>query len=679
MTAPKRDRLLVQRRRILLGFWLAANGALVARAVDVQVLEVTEWRAAADAQHQTTRDVAASRGRILDRDGVLLAETRQVVKVNVAPREIRDVAQVRKLLSSTLRLSAADARRFTDPAKDWRVIPGTYDPAVLESLAGVRGIHIERLYQRFYPRGDLARGILGTVIDGSGAGGVEEVYEQVLRGQPGREVAARDHQGREIPGEALLLDEPVAGGDVHLTIDLDLQEIAHEALAAALETTGARAGDLLVTNPRSGEILAMVSAAEGRTDGLSTINAPYEPGSTLKPFTVAAILEHGAGTLQDLVDTGNGEWVEAGRRLSDTSAHGLVTLADALRVSSNVGVAKAAVALDPGQQYQTLRDFGFGVQAGISLPGEHPGRLYRPQDWSSQSQVSLSIGYEISVTPLQMAMAYGALANDGVLMEPRLVEEVRGNTGELLERPEPRAVRSAVAPQVAHEIGTVLVDAVEEGTGTAARLEAFQVAGKTGTSRVAAKGVYQSGRYFASFAAFFPADDPQLVVFVKLDSPKGAYYGGATAAPVSRATMEAALARWETPLDRRALVESARRAEGSTSALPFGTRAGGAAAGVRFAAADLSPVALPVETVAGALEGFEPAAIDVDPVVEPRPDGSIPIPDVQGLAPRVAVRRLHAAGLRVAWDGGGTVVGSTPRAGSRAMPGDTIRLTTRQP
>jgi cell division protein FtsI (penicillin-binding protein 3) len=554
------------------------------------------------------------------------------------------------------------------------VIPGTYDPSVLESLEGVRGIHIERLYQRFYPRGDLAGGVLGAVIDSRGVGGIEEVYEAVLRGEPGREVAARDNAGREIPGETLRLEEPVPGGDVRLTLDLELQEIAQEALTESLERTGARGGDLLVTNPRTGEVLALVSAGSGRTNGLSAINAPYEPGSTLKPFTVAAILEEGVGVLEDLIDTGNGEWQVAGRRLTDTSAHGWVTLADALRVSSNVGVAKAATALEPGQQYQALRDFGFGVQAGIPLPGEQSGRLPRPELWSGQSQVSLSIGYEISVTPLQMALAYGALANDGVLMEPRLVKEVRSNTGELVERPAPRPVRSAVSAHVARQVGAVLVDAVEEGTGTAARMEAFTVAGKTGTARAYTPGEgYGGGRYFSSFGAYFPADDPQLVVFVKLDSPRGAYYGGATAAPVSRAMMEAALATRQTPLDRRALLASTRRGETlARSEVPARIPSAGSA--VRFASADLTPRTSPsrAEALAAAL-----AHSVEEPVVERWSDGSVPVPDVEGLPPRVAVRRLHAAGLRVVWDGGALVVGSSPNAGVRALPGDTVRLETR--
>ena len=180
---------------------------------------------------------------------------------------------------------------------------GRYSPAVREALAGVRGVYLERELERFYPYGALARGVLGTVLDDAGLGGIEQRYEEVLRGMPGREVAAQDHQGREIAGEVVRMAEPVAGGTVRLTLDMDLQEIAHQALTEALEKTGARGGDLLVTDPSTGEVLALVSVMDGQPAALSAINAPYEPGSTLKPFTVAGLLSRGLATLDDSVAT----------------------------------------------------------------------------------------------------------------------------------------------------------------------------------------------------------------------------------------------------------------------------------------------------------------------------------------------------------------------------------------
>ena len=524
--------------------------------------------------------------------------------------------------------------------------------------------------ERFYPYGALARGLLGTVLDGAGLGGIEQRFEEVLRGMLGREIVARDHQGREIRGEVVRMAEPVAGGTVRLTLDMDLQEIAHQALTEALEETGARGGDLLVTDPSTGEVLALVSVKDGQLAALSAINAPYEPGSTLKPFTVAGLLSMGLATLEDSVATAKGTWTIEGRTVSDTHVSPDMTLGEALRVSSNVGVSKAAQAFSAGQQYENLRDFGFGVETGVDLPGEAGGTLQRPDRWSKQSPVSLAIGYEIGVTPLQMALAYGALANGGVLMQPRVVSEVSDAGGVVLERLRPKAVRRVIPEAVALELSTVLEGVVEDGTATAARLETFRVAGKTGTSRVNAGGSYVAGRYYASFVGFFPADDPQLVVFVKLDSPQGSYYGGTTAAPVTRAMMEGALAARQTPLDRSALMRSLRRPVRTPQ---LGIPGRPKSTPVRFANLASPGGTNPGPSLAESDARSRPAM--VDPVARQVPsEGRVSVPDIAGLPARTAVRRLHALGFRVRWEGSGAVMSTVPAAGSRLVPGDTIAV-----
>lgn len=636
------------RRRFLLGVWLLAGLVVVARAADLQVLEGADWRDEAERQHRRTAAIPAARGSILDRDGVPLAVSHETFRVNVAPHEVKDRPGTAELLSRALDVSRAEADRVLRSDRRWVVLPGRYSPTVREALMGVRGVYVERELRRFHPHGELVAGVLGAVIDGEGRGGVEQTFEAVLAGIPGQEVVARDSRGNPIPGEAWVLQAPNSGGEVVLTLDVDLQEIAQEALQEALETTRARGGDVLVTDPRTGEILAMASVRDGRPAGLAALNQPYEPGSTLKPFTVAAMMAHDVASLADSVDTEGGRWRIHGRTITDVKNAGKVDLAHALRVSSNVGIAKLAVGLTPGQQYEALRDFGFGTPTGLPIPGEESGLLRRPGQWSRQSPASLSIGYEVSVTPVQMAMAYGALANGGVLMEPRLIREVRGRNGEVLERHTPRAVRRVVPSEVTGELRQVLVDVVEGGTGTAARLTTFSVAGKSGTSRAySPTGGYSRGNYFASFVGFFPAEDPQLVVFVKLDSPQGTYYGGATAAPVTRATLEAVLAARRPPIDRRALAAMAHR--------PLGDA--GAPAPVRPAS-----LALPVA---------EASAEPWLPVVEGDP---VPVPEVAGLAPRAAVRRLHAHGFRVVWEGGESIAGTRPAAGARLLPGDTVRL-----
>lgn len=599
----------------------------------------------AEAQHRTDMTIEATRGAILDRDGMPLAVSRERTRVSVAPREIVDLEAVRGLLREELGLSHAEAVRLTSKERVWAVAPDLYPPEVRERLRGVPGVHLERVLQRFYPHGDLARSVLGVVLDGKGAGGIEQTFEALLGGTPGREIVARDHAGREIPGERVTLVPPRAGGEVVLTLDMDLQEIADEALEEAIADTGARGGDVVITDPQSGEVLALVSIRDGRTSALSAVTTPYEPGSTLKPFTVAALLERGLASMDDVVDVGTGVWRVEGRTLHDTHTKGRITIAEALRESSNIGIAMAAQRLSAGAQYENLRDFGFGVLTGIELPGEVGGTLRRPDHWTPQSAASLAIGYEISVTPLQMAMAYGALANGGLLMQPRLVREVRGPSGAVLERFEPRAIRRVVSEAVARAVGDVLVAVVEDGTGTSARLQSFLVAGKSGTARLSVGKGYEEGAYYSSFVGFFPAEAPQLVVFVGLDRPRGTYYGGAVAAPVSRATMEAALAARATPLDRGALLRATRRAGLAPSDPPP----------TRFAARTVEPPA-PVR-------------------LEPRdPSAGVELPDLSGLPSRVAVRRLHALGLRVETSGQGEVVGSQPEAGERVLMGDTVML-----
>jgi len=637
------DRLPPWRRRLVLATWLVASAAICVRAGQIQLVQGATWRSMAEAQHQTDVVVPATRGSILDRDGTPLAVSRERVRVNVAPRELNDVEGARALLRETMGLSRSTVNRLTSADRVWAVAPDLYPPTVREQLRGVPGIHLEAVSQRYHPHGDLARGVLGGLQDDQGSGGIEVLFEEILGGTPGREVIARDNVGREIPGERLMMTAPRAGGEVVLTLDMDLQEIAQQALEEAIEGTEARGGDVVITDPQTGEILALVSIRNGRTTALSAINTPYEPGSTIKPFTVAGLLQHGLVSLDDTVDVGNGIWEVDRRKLRDTHTEGRISIAEALRESSNVGIAMAAEAFTPGLQYETLRDFGFGGLTGIELPGEAAGLLRRPDRWTSMSNESLAIGYELSATPLQLAMAYGALANGGVLMQPHLIREIRGSDGRVLERFEPEIVRRVIAPHVAAQVAQALVEVVEDGTGTSARMASFQVAGKTGTAWLDSGEGYERGAYYSSFAGFFPADDPQLVVFVGLDRPLGAYYGGAVAAPVTRATMEAALAARATPLDRGALARSARRA----------------------------PAPLPARS-APAFASREELAPATAAVRDPH--AGVSLPDVSGLPARVAVRRLHALGLRVEHSGVGEIRGTRPAAGTRVLPGDTITL-----
>ncbi len=660
------------RRRVLLCCWLVVGGVLLWRAVDLQLMQAGEWRAEAERQHRTTGAIPAARGMIMDRAGIPVALSHETFQVSVAPHEVRDTTRTVELLVDALGILPARAWAPFETSRRWVPLQGRYPPGVRDALAGVRGVYVERELRRFYPHGELLRGVLGAVVDGHGAGGVEQAFEETLEGVPGTEILARDSQGRPIPGETWVVEPPRSGGQVVLTLDADLQEIAHYALQQALDQTGARGGDVLVTDPRSGEILAMASLKDGAQTHLGALNSPYEPGSILKPFTVATLLSTGRATLADSVDTGNGQWHRAGRTITDVHSPGHTDLAHALQVSSNVGIAKLADRLTPAEQYEGLRDFGLGAPTGIDLPGEVAGSLRRPQRWSAQSPASLAIGYEVGVTPLQMAMAYGALANGGTLMEPRIIREVRDAAGRTVRAFEPRAVRRVVSADVAREVTEALVGAVEDGTGGRARLSTFQVAGKSGTSRAHVGGVYERGAYYASFAGFFPAEDPQLVVFVKLDRPQGEYYGGATAAPVTRATMEAILATHAPPLDRRALAALARR-----QAIPAAMAADLEGAS-RQVTGPVERVALQENGGVAASNSHFATRSDAGVVSVSQVGGwgerEFALPDLRGSTPRRAARQLHGLGLVVEWTGPEDVRATEPPAGAPVTPGDTIRL-----
>jgi cell division protein FtsI (penicillin-binding protein 3) len=660
---------------VLLAALLLGSVAVVARAFQLQVLESEHWTARAAEQHQQRRPLPAPRGTIYDRNGLPLAAMREVLRVSVAPHEVENGAVVARRLREVLGLSEAEVRRALDGNRRWAVLPGHHPPTARERLAGLAGIHFESVLERFYPQGELGLELLGRVAaDGRPLGGIELELDTLLRGLGGAQIVKRDGSGRAIPGAMLVVAEPVPGNDVYLTIDSGLQEIAEEALRQAVAQTGADGGDLVLLDRRTGELLAVASRRGEGMRHLRAATEPYEPGSTLKPFFVSALLATGAATMADSVWAENGHFTSQGRTVRDVRPHGWLTVADALSVSSNVAMAKLSERLTADLLYLYLRDFGFGSPTGLAYPSEAAGTLRRPADWSRQSKVSLAIGYELSATPLQMALAYAALANDGVLLEPRVVREVRARDGRLVASYPPRAVRRVVPADVARTISTSLAQAVETGTGREAGLGAFPVAGKTGTARVVRSGRYEDGAYVASFAGFFPAVDPQLAFLVKLDRPRGEYFGGLAAAPVMRTTLAAALAARHSPLDRHAVANAtmAPTANGN-------------------AAAAASPAAR--ESVGRTRDPTQAATTVADQrgerfvftlrsgVPEPMPADTLAlreVPDVMGMSLRDAARRLHGRGFRVRTEGSGAVVAMQPVPGGKLRTGGVVVIRARE-
>jgi cell division protein FtsI (penicillin-binding protein 3) len=650
--------------------------ALIVKTAKVQLWEGKRLTAMGQHQQSTARTIPAPRGNILDSRGQTLAQSRETVKLDIAPPEVRDLGKLRVALQRA-KIPREWVARATDGSRKWVSLPGRYLAIDVAPVIAMRGVYATPIIERAYSFSEGTRRLVGRVdADGRAVDGIELALDSLLRGKPGAATVMKDARGRRFESPEAPPTPPVQGNSVVLTINQELQEIAERALADAVTKMGAEGGDVVVMDPADGEVLAMAShRSDPRNTASTALTEPYEPGSTLKPFIAAVLLQGNKARETDVMPTYGGTFTINGRTITDEHAAREFTLADVLRYSSNIGIVQFALRLSPREEYEALRDFGFGTPTGVTYPVEAAGTLRPPAGWSKQSANSLAMGYEIAVTPLQLVSAYVALANDGELLEPTLVKEVRAPDGTILFKHQRRVVRRVISPAVARRVREMLLGVVEGG-GTAKRadLGSFSLAGKTGTARRTVNGRYAGGEHIPTFVGLFPGDNPQFVILVKIDNPKGAYMGGLTAAPVTKAVLQAALASRNASLDRRSLANS-RRPEKTDSVpaelnLAVATRA----------AAETTTTAQR-EALRIAKEAAEEDSAGTTPFVASIPAPPPPktvlaaraVPDVHGLSLRQAVHALHAAGFRVALSAGAS--GETsPAAGVLAPAGSLIRL-----
>ncbi len=624
---------------------------VVGRAAQVQLLKGGEYAKEASSSRTELRRLEARRGTLFDRRGLSMAITQEQYRVGIAPNEVDERTALIRVASRQLEVPAATLKRGFASKKPYLYFYGPYTATDVEPLRAFKGVHIEGVFLRNYPSQRLAGRVIGRMgPDGEASSGLERALDGLITGTPGEEVVLKDRRGRRYESPGRLRKDPVPGNDVVLTIDAELQDIAEQALAETVLEFGAQGGDVVFLDPRTGEILAVASQKNGEPD-LMAFTEPFEPGSTAKLFTAAALLAHERVDSSDRVSNEGGLWqmpLPNGRvrEIEDEHAKpGMLTLAQAIEVSSNIAMAKFSDRLTPTEQYEQLRDFGFGAPTGVELPSESRGIVHRPEKWQPElSRVSIAMGYYFEVTALQLAAAYGAIANDGILLTPTLIKEVRAPDGTVLYRHQPEPVRRVVSPEVAAQLREFLRGASGRGgTGSRAQVGAYGVLGKTGTARRVVNGVYVN-EYVASFASMFPADDPQLVVVVKIDGPKGGlYYGGDVAAPVVRTMLEQALASKRVSFDR------ARMMGGQPSATVPRQAAVDRAASPRI----VVPWPVPPDSAEQAL---------------------VVVPQVAGLTVRAAALALHRRGLEVAVSGSGRVGGSSPAAGTSVPVGATVRL-----
>lgn len=554
MSASTRHSKHPMRYRVVLLSLLALFGLLAARAVFLQVFNSDYLQEQGNARHLRVVEDNSHRGMILDRNGETLAVSTPVDSVWANPKELGDDRRKWPALAKALGVSPRDLEQAVKKAgtREFMYLRRHVTPQTAERVMALKvsGVALTREYRRYYPAGDVAGHVIGfTNIDDRGQEGIELAYDRWLRAVPGKVRVLKDAHGNIVETvESVQL--PLPGRDLRLSLDRRIQYLAYRELKTAVIDNKARGGTAIVLDARSGEILALVNEPgfnpnnrthlRGSLFRNRAVTDVFEPGSTLKPFTVAAALESGKFAPNTPIDTAPGTMRVGHNLIRDTHNYGRLTVAQVIEKSSNVGATKIAFGMSKHLLWEMFRNVGFGSATGIGLPGESVGLLRAPERWVPIDQATASFGYGISVTPLQLAHAYAALANDGVIVPLTL-----------LKRDRPVEGQRVMASATAHQVRAMLELAVSgEGTGRAAQVNHYRVAGKTGTVHKLTENGYAEDRYISSFAGMAPATDPQLVMLVMVDDPKaGVYFGGQVAAPVFSRVMTGALRLLNIPPD----------------------------------------------------------------------------------------------------------------------------------
>jgi len=530
--------------------------AILVRLALLQVKDAGALQALARDQRVRDIPLAAPRGTIFDRNGQELAMSLPAKAVFADPYLVRDARAEARAIADTLHLSFPNLlARLTSGGRFVYLARGV-DLAVAKALQdrNLPGIGLKDESRRYYPAGALAPQVLGVVgVDGTGLAGIELEYQKLLSGRPGREIIEEDPSGTVIPQGESVDHPPVAGDDLLLTIDREVQYRAQVALAQGVKANHAKGATVIVMVPHTGDVLAMATSpwfdpnrlAQANPDNVTNraVTDVYEPGSVNKVITAAAAVEEGALSLNQRLSVAD-TYTVYGRPFHDAHPHPVeqMTLADIIAYSSNVGVIRVAGLLGQSRFASYLYRFGLARATGSGFPGESAGLLPPPSQWSGTSMATIPIGQGVAVTPLQMACVYATIASGGVWVQPRFVRATVGPDGAVAPAP-PAETRQVVSSSTARTVTRMLAYAVDVGTGTEAQIPGFWVAGKTGTARkILPNGSGYSHKYVASFIGFAPAARPALVVAAVLDEPV-TEFGGVAAAPLFQQVMRFALSR----------------------------------------------------------------------------------------------------------------------------------------
>ena len=639
---------------ILAAVLAVAFAGLTGRLAWLQVVKRAELAQLAERQYSRTVVLHAQRGPILDRQGTPLATSTPTESLFVQPRSVGDPVRVTARLAPIIGLPPAEVHAVLTSSRSFVWLRRRLPPAVAAGVRALREPGLGFLPEplRLYPNRELAAHVVGFEGVEGGLEGIERAFDGELAGTPGKAIVGRDALGREVAAPHML-EPPQPGLGVMLTLDRAIQYMTERELDAAYRRTGARSAMAVVLDPRTGEVLALairptfnpntfldVPSRDRWRD--RAVTDPFEPGSTFKVILAAAALEEGVVRPEDRIYGENGSVTIAKTTIHDWKKYGWLTFSEVLQNSSNVGSIKVGLALGRERYYRYMSAFGFGAATGVGLPGESRGLLRAPGRWSLLSLPTMSIGQEVSVTALQLVSAFGAVANGGTLMQPRIVRATFDAEGREVRRFAPTPVRQVISPETARTLTRILVRVVESGTGHNAAIPGYEVAGKTGTAQKLdpATRRYSRSPGVLSFVGWAPADEPRFVMLVTLDEPKNEIWGSEAAAPIFSAIGRGILRYLEVP----------------------------------------PRDALPVQIVTGP-SPEAPAAAVTAPVRLVSTDGTVDtngrrvMPDLTGRTLRSALAALAPLRLAVEIQGQGRVVRQAPRPGEPLRLGLTARLT----
>ena len=549
------------RSRMLGLLLMAAFATLIGRAFYLQIINNDFLQEKGESRYRRDIEVSASRGRIVDRNGDMLAVSTPMKTIWAIPADARTMgAEQKRQLASLLDINLRELEAKIAQEKTFAFIKRQVAPETAERIAALKlpGVHQEREYRRFYPTGDMTAHIVGfTGVDDKGLEGVELAFQQSLLGRPGSRSVIRDRRGNIIE-DVGALRAPQDGKDIRLAIDSKVQYLAYSQLKAAVAEHKAKAGGVVIIDVRTGEILALtnwptynpnnrenLSGAQLRNRALTDT---FEPGSTLKPFTAALALDKGKFRPDTIVNCAPGRLTIGSATIADAHPHGALTVGQVIQKSSNVGVSKMALTLPPQDMWDMFDAVGFGQLPRLGFPGEVTGRLRPWKNWRPIEQATMSYGHGISVSLIQLARAYTVFARDGDLIPLTLLKSEQASVQGV----------PVFSVQTARDMrGMLEAAAGPGGTAPKARVPGYRVGGKTGTAHKLEGGVY-ANKYVSSFVGFAPVSDPRLIVAVMIDEPgAGKHYGGEVAAPVFSQVMGAALRTLGIPPDANDLVADA--------------------------------------------------------------------------------------------------------------------------